>query len=70
MPSAPHSAPAPGGGPRSGHRHTTRCYWDVQGCGWHCPRPAAGPAAPSALDAVEPAAPAPSVATPSVAARA
>jgi hypothetical protein len=55
MPSAPHSASAPGGRPRSGHRHTTRCYWDVQSCGWHC-APAAEPVPPPpAVDAVEPA---------------
>jgi hypothetical protein len=62
MPSAPHSAPLPGGGPpRRGHRHTTSCYWDVLACGWYCPPTGGAPvAAPSAVDAVgapEPAAP-------------
>ncbi|MCE3549896.1 hypothetical protein LWC33_00320 [Pseudonocardia sp. RS11V-5] len=60
MPSAPHSAPAPGGGSRSGHRHTTRCYWDVGVCSWYCPPPVAEPV----VDAVEPAASARPVATP------
>jgi hypothetical protein len=54
MSSAPLSAPVPGGRPRSGHRHTTRCYWDVRACGWHCPPPDADLLPPPAVDAVEP----------------
>jgi hypothetical protein len=57
MPSAPHPVPAvPGGRRRSGHSHTTRCYWDVQVCGWHCPPPA-DPVPPAAADALGPAEP-------------
>ncbi|GAA2858400.1 hypothetical protein GCM10010472_14720 [Pseudonocardia halophobica] len=58
MPSAPHSAPVPGGWPRSAHTHTTGCYWDVQVCCWHCPPATAEPVPPPAVDAVPPAEPA------------
>ncbi|MEU7819091.1 hypothetical protein [Pseudonocardia sp. NPDC049154] len=58
MPSAPHSEPVPGGRPAGRHRHTTRCYWDAQVCGWHCPPATAEPVPPPEVDAVRPAEPA------------
>ncbi|GAA4680657.1 hypothetical protein GCM10023215_12620 [Pseudonocardia yuanmonensis] len=63
MPSAPYPDPVPGGPPRSGHRHTTHCYWDVLACGWSCPpagpAPVAAPTVGTAgtLDAAQPAGP-------------
>ncbi|MFR9807167.1 hypothetical protein ACL02T_33445 [Pseudonocardia sp. RS010] len=61
MPPVPQSAPHPSARPGSGHRHTTRCYWDLAVCGWHCPPPA-DPLPPPAAVVVEPAEPAPGAA--------
>lgn len=58
MPSAPHSESVPRGRPGGRHQHTTRCYWDVQVCSWHCPPAVAEPAPPPTADAVPPAEPA------------